>query len=139
MSNLLIIKDNINNEDLFLENLNNVTTLNITNNNKITDEIFINFPNLEKLIMGNCTQIKGYYFDKLNLKELYMLNCVNIKNKYLKKAYALQTLDIRGCPQIKITTIKKLKNLKTIYIDESLDFEIWGEYAETNNILVHSL
>ncbi|XP_048444288.1 disease resistance protein RUN1-like isoform X2 [Pyrus x bretschneideri] len=114
--------------------------LDVSHSHGLSETIdFSLFPNLEELILVNCTSLKNVHESIGNLERLMYLNmkdCKNLrklpKNMYMLKS--LETLILSGCSNLDefpVEMVKKMESLKVLETDGILISELWPERSST--------
>ncbi|CAN6583341.1 unnamed protein product [Malus baccata var. baccata] len=114
--------------------------LDVSHSHGLSETIdFSLFPNLEELILVDCTSLKNVHESIGNLERLVYLNMKDCKNlKMLPKNMcmlkSLETLILSGCSNLAefpVEMMKKMESLKVLEIDGIPIGELWPERSST--------
>ncbi|KAL9642947.1 hypothetical protein ABK040_010640 [Willaertia magna] len=101
-----------------LKYLFNLTELNLTKT-IVKDEHLKNLKELKILNLNNCKNIKGYCFNNLNkLEELHLNKNDQIKDEHLNHLILMKKLFIENCKLIEGKVIKNFKNLQELQFND---------------------
>ncbi|KAL9653870.1 hypothetical protein ABK040_012930 [Willaertia magna] len=135
----LTVGDCINFNGKCLLNFTNLEKLNISKNEKLTDDSFKNLKNLRRLNIRNCQNLNGECFQYLNKLEDLHFTDLNISDKYLQNLTNLKYLSFTQCPSLS----EPLVNLTLVDIHSSPQLLKKGDYLlnmdKLNRLKLHDL
>ncbi|CAN6581961.1 unnamed protein product [Malus baccata var. baccata] len=120
--------------------LKSLETLILSGCSNLSETIdFSLFPNLEKLILVDCTSMKNVHESIGNLERLVYMNMKDCKNlrtlpKNMCMLKSLETLILSGCSNLDgfpVEMMKKMESLKVLETDGIPISELWPERSST--------
>ncbi|KAH0997288.1 hypothetical protein GBA52_021152 [Prunus armeniaca] len=106
--------------------LRSLKTVDLSHSHSLTEiSSFLLVPNLERLVLEDCTSLVDVHESIVNLKNLVCLNlkgCRKIRKlpKNLFKLQSLDTLSLSGCSNLKdfLTELRKMESLKVLDVSK---------------------
>lgn len=125
------------NNELFIRNLVDLNTLDISHCVQFTDKILENKNDLRELNISGCKQFSNKAFLPLNnLEILNITYCNQLENKSIEKLTNLHTLYMGHCNSLTTEALLKLKKLK--YVDIFACRKINTKLLKNDNCVIYT-